>query len=875
MGKIAQITLAFALVAASACLAHADQTTWTWNFTPAAGDQPTVAVTPVKYGKAWAYVVQIDDNPITAFTITRPLLKNYHWTDAPPGVAGGNVQPIVGDAALLTQRVAANSTFISWDDLRAMQADGWGATNHGYWHTGYGYDPPNGLLTEAELRRELYWSQQVIGLKLYDGERAPSHFVYPNGYTDFLPFLNDYGLLSAARVSGSSTRTMTSGNFNAMDMGRTYLDEGNWTGNGASNPMYGFPTGGPADNDLFIDFTHGMGDPGSANYIRWQTRLATIEGTYGAPGSDEFWSAPPEDVIAYHKSAQAAGVSVTPAGQVSLTIPDYLPGTALTIRINGISPATQMTAPAGGLLYRSGTTAWVTTPPLNAPGSPMPEPDMAIVYEGAFQSHITLPYPVYLAAIRIHSAGTIPEGYYPTITITHPDLTTETLPVQHILDQSELGNGWGKWYLFPTLPDRAPIETIAIDIAPAGTAFKVVEIYAVEDGTWHPVNERPTTNAGADQDITMPENTASLNGAVTDDGQPDPPAALLLSWSKLSGPGTVTFGNAASAQTTATFSVVGEYVLRLEATDGLLSSYDDVRVVVNPAGLTGSGVLQPLGWGNVTSYNFQRAFDAPPTWDGQQPVGGDTSISEFMSSWEGGNKISYIDLGPEWATWRIGQTWTKYIKFRAGAAHPFVQLWWDDDKDAVNDGVSETVLNFASQTHDSSGAWMIDVDAAASPVTPKGRYLMLKQPATIPASDVVEVAIIGHYYTEPAGLLGDFNGDGSVTHGDYTIWADHYGQSIAGVQAEHPGWFPAGSYMDGATTVTHGLYTTWADHFGDTAPLAVGQSNLPAVSVKTGLADEALSPAAARRAARMQHRLERAAARSRRRAEKAAAQARR
>ena len=803
--KIARIAAALATIILLAGPAGAQQTTWTWSFTPAAGDNPTAVVTPVKYGKAWAYVVQIDDAPITMLTITGPLLKNYHWTDAPPGMAGGNLHPVVGDAALLTQRVAGNNTYVNWDDLRTLQADGWGVTNHGYWHTGYGWDPA-GYLTEAELRRELYWAQQVIGLKLYDGAQAPSHFVYPNGYMDFMPFLNDYGLLSGARVGGSSTRTMTSGTFNPLDMTRTYLDEGNWTGSGGSDPMYGLPASGPVDGDLFIDFTHGMGNPGSDNYIRWQTRLGTIEADYGAPGSDEFWSAGVEDVIAYHLSAESADVSLSPAGEVQLTIPDYLPGTALTIRIDGISPATQMTAPPAGLLYRSGTTAWVTTEPLNIPGSPMPKQDMAIVYEGTFASHIDLPYPIYLAAIRIHSAGTIPDGYYPTITITHSDQTTEVLPVQHILDQSELGSGWGKWYLFPTLPDTAPIEAVAIDIAPAGTAFKLVEIYAVEDGTFHPVNHRPTADVGADLDITMPEDTVTLEGTVDDDGEPNPPGALTVSWSKISGPGTVTFGDPAAAQTTATFSTVGEYVLRLLADDGLLSAYDDVRVVVNPAGLSGSGILQPLGWGDVTSLKFTRAFDAPPTWDGQQPVAGDTSYNEFMASWEGG-RVSFVDLGPDWATWRIEQTWTKYITYRAGAGHPYAKLWWDDDNDAVNDGVSENVLNFATQTHDSSGSWMIDVDTAASPVVPQGRYLMLKQPATVPASDVVEAAIIGHYQTSTP-LEGDYSGDGTVSGADYVIWADTFGND--GSEGKED--LRADGNGDGL--VSGADYVIWADNFG-------------------------------------------------------------
>ena len=132
--------------------------------------------------------------------------------------------------------------------------------------------------------------------------------------------------------------------------------------------------------------------------------------------------------------------------------------------------------------------------------------------------------------------------------------------------------------------------------------------------------------------------------------------------------------------------------------------------------------------------------------------------------------------------------------------------------------------------------------------------------------------------TELPAILGDFNADGSVTHADYTVWADHYGHTIASVQADHAGWFPAGSYPDGSTSVTHGLYTTWADHFGDTNSdsLTVGQSSVPAVADDAAAetaSDRDLIPAsqrARRIAARKQLRLDRAALRQQRRLMRAA-----
>lgn len=97
-----------------------------------------------------------------------------------------------------------------------------------------------------------------------------------------------------------------------------------------------------------------------------------------------------------------------------------------------------------------------------------------------------------------------------------------------------------------------------------------------------PTNQAPQVNASDEQTLTLPAG-ANLAGTVTDDGLPNPPGAVTCTWSKVSGPGTVTFANAASASTTATFSVAGTYVLRLTANDSALSASDDVQITVNPA----------------------------------------------------------------------------------------------------------------------------------------------------------------------------------------------------------------------------------------------------------------------------------------------------
>ena len=79
--------------------------------------------------------------------------------------------------------------------------------------------------------------------------------------------------------------------------------------------------------------------------------------------------------------------------------------------------------------------------------------------------------------------------------------------------------------------------------------------------------------------VSLPDSQSALRLAVSLNGG----SGTTLAWSKLSGPGTVTFGNATSTDTTASFSADGTYVLRATATNTLGGSSLDLTVRVNPA----------------------------------------------------------------------------------------------------------------------------------------------------------------------------------------------------------------------------------------------------------------------------------------------------
>ena len=97
-----------------------------------------------------------------------------------------------------------------------------------------------------------------------------------------------------------------------------------------------------------------------------------------------------------------------------------------------------------------------------------------------------------------------------------------------------------------------------------------------------PGNQPPLVDAGSPQQTTLPTTTLTLSGTVADDGLPAN-GTLGSRWSQVSGPGTVTFADPAAAGTTARFSSLGRYVLRLSAFDTELTSTDDLTVTILPA----------------------------------------------------------------------------------------------------------------------------------------------------------------------------------------------------------------------------------------------------------------------------------------------------
>jgi hypothetical protein len=156
-----------------------------------------------------------------------------------------------------------------------------------------------------------------------------------------------------------------------------------------------------------------------------------------------------------------------------------------------------------------------------------------------------------------------------------PDITSL---VQEIVGRPGWSSG-NSLAVIITGSGRRPAESYDGDVAGAPSLH--IE-YTLGTAT----NQAPTVNAGTDQSVSLPTGgnvDAVLNGTVSDDGLPAP-ADVTTTWSQVSGPGAVIFGDVNAEDTSANFDTAGSYVLRLTADDGDLSSFTEITVTVNAAG---------------------------------------------------------------------------------------------------------------------------------------------------------------------------------------------------------------------------------------------------------------------------------------------------
>jgi hypothetical protein len=114
-------------------------------------------------------------------------------------------------------------------------------------------------------------------------------------------------------------------------------------------------------------------------------------------------------------------------------------------------------------------------------------------------------------------------------------------------------------------------------------------------------NQAPIANSGVDQVITLPDNTATLNGSTSF----DPDGSIVnFTWSKITGPAQFILNNPQQAITTLKNLVEGLYSFRLSVTDNNgITADDTIYIQVNQPPPFGTGDASVWFWTRDTVWN--------------------------------------------------------------------------------------------------------------------------------------------------------------------------------------------------------------------------------------------------------------------------------
>ncbi len=238
----------------------------------------------------------------------------------------------------------------------------------------------------------------------------------------------------------------------------------------------------------------------------------------------------------------------------------------------------------------------------------------------------------------------------------------------NIVDYSEISAHWGQTGC-PTGCENADIN--GDGIVDIDDLKYLIENWLAKTDTG---NTAPIVNAGSDQSIILPVS-ASLDGTVTDDGLPNPPAAITTTWTQQSGPGTVTFGNANAVDTTATFSAAGTYVLRLSANDDQLVAYDEISITVS----VNMAFMVPIPGGT-----FQMGDSFSEGGSGEQPVHTVTLSPFYMSKYEITNAQYKDFLNSAYSQGLIVVTSNVVYKSGSGTSYPYCYTYQSSTDSQIN-----------------------------------------------------------------------------------------------------------------------------------------------------------------------------------------------
>jgi parallel beta-helix repeat protein len=182
--------------------------------------------------------------------------------------------------------------------------------------------------------------------------------------------------------------------------------------------------------------------------------------------------------------------------------------------------------------------------------------------------------------------------------------------------------------------ETVPLDATYIDVRNVSyngsiTLAPYASAVLIKNGPSTLTSQPPTANAGTDQTVTLPTNTATLSGSGT-----DPNGSISsYAWRELSGPSTNVISSPYTASTPLTSLVQGVYQFQLQVTDNSgLTARDTAIVTVNSQNASPSLTLLPavnpgntINGINYSYYESATGFGSVPNFGSLTPVKTGTS----------------------------------------------------------------------------------------------------------------------------------------------------------------------------------------------------------------------------------------------------------
>ena len=158
-----------------------------------------------------------------------------------------------------------------------------------------------------------------------------------------------------------------------------------------------------------------------------------------------------------------------------------------------------------------------------------------------------------------------------------------------------------------------------------------------------PINQPPQVTATAVPAVITAPGSITLDGTISDDGLPNPPATVTVTWAQTQGPATATINNPNTTDTTAILPQPGTYTFQFTATDGQATTQTTTTATAHPPGSAFSTLRCGWGWGVML---WRRG-----------PMGRCMRVRRIWSWWRMGGRRRWGSVSPGWGFRRGRGSW--------------------------------------------------------------------------------------------------------------------------------------------------------------------------------------------------------------------------